>query len=139
MRIWAAACAGLAAACASMAPPGLASPYVVALDGGPWVAEDIDGGGVMDYARLDAIFDAAGGTFSGLAGCNRYRGAMKQGAKLRLGPMVVGQERICGPALRDMEGKFIAALEGARVVEMDATGAVFLRGKDGRVVKLRRE
>lgn len=112
------------------------------LEGGPWLAEDINGGGVPDNARIDITFDPGdGGTSAvyGRSGCNRFRGGWKQdGRSLMLGPLA-STMMACPPALMDVERKFLGVLEAARTVEFDATGAAYLKAPDGRVVKLRRE
>lgn len=112
------------------------------LEGGPWVAEDINGGGVMDNARVDISFDpgdAGTSAVYGRSGCNRFKGSWKQdGSTIRLGPLA-STMMACPPALMDLERKFLGALEAATTVEFDATGAAYLKAPDGRVVKLRRE
>ena len=107
------------------------------LAGGPWLVEDINGGGVIDNARLDLTF--ADGRVSGRSGCNSYSGPWQErdGATL-LGP-IVSTQRGCAAALMMMEGKFIAVLEAARTVTFDETGAAFLKAPDGRVIRIRRE
>lgn len=107
------------------------------LEGGVWLVEDVNGGGVIDNARLDASF--ADGKLSGRAGCNRYNGGWKQdGATIDIGPLM-STRMACAPALMMLEQKFLAVLEAATSVSFDATGAAFLKAPDGRLVKLRRE
>lgn len=113
------------------------------LDGGPWLVEDLNGGGVIDNARLDLTFDrdsaAPAGRVTGRSGCNRFSGAWHQtGATVRLGPLA-GTRMMCPPALMALEAKFLAALEAAVQVRFDPTGAAFLEAADGRVIKMRRE
>lgn len=108
-----------------------------ALDGGPWLVEDVNGGGVIDNARLDISF--ADGKVSGRGGCNRFNGGWQQdGGKINLGPLMTTR-MACAPALMMLEQKFLAALEAATMVSFDATGAAFLKAPDGRIVRLRRE
>lgn len=107
------------------------------LDGGPWLVEDINGGGVIDNARLDISF--ADGTMSGRSGCNRFTGSFKQdGDRFSTGPVAVTR-MACPPALMDMERKFLGTLAAATMVTFDATGAAVLKAADGRRIKIRRE
>ncbi len=106
------------------------------LEGGPWLVEDINGGGIMDYARVDLNF--ADGGVSGLAGCNRYGGPFQQtGAVVTVGALVTTR-KMCAPALMETERKFLGTLGAATGVRFDATGAAFLVAGDGRVLKIRR-
>lgn len=106
------------------------------LDGGVWLVEDVNGGGVIDNARLDASFGE--GRVSGRSGCNRYNGGWQQdGSKIDLGPLMTTR-MACAPALMMLEQKFLAVLEAAALVSFDASGAAFLKAPDGRVVRLRR-
>jgi heat shock protein HslJ len=107
------------------------------LAGGPWLVEDVNGGGVIDAARLDLTF--AENRVSGKSGCNSYGGAWRQdGATIKLGPLM-GTRMACAPALMVLEGKFLAALEAATTVVFDKSGAALLKAPDGRVVTIRRE
>lgn len=112
-------------------------PVVIGtLAGGTWLVEDLNGGGVIDDARLDLAF--ADGQLSGKSGCNNYRGAWQQdGSAIKLGPLM-GTRMACAPALMVLEGKFLAALEAATFVTFDTTGAAFLKAPDGRIIKMRR-
>jgi heat shock protein HslJ len=107
------------------------------LEGGVWLVEDVNGGGVIDNARLDASF--ADGKVAGKSGCNRYNGGWQQdGATIKIGPLL-STRMACAPALMTLEQKFLSALEAATTVSFDATGAAFLKAPDGRVLRLRRE
>lgn len=106
------------------------------LAGSLWHVEDINGGGVIDNARVEIGFD--GETVSGRSGCNSFRGRWQSdGATIRLGPLA-STGKACPPALMDMEGKFLATLAAVTRVRFDATGAAFLTAPDGRIVRLRR-
>lgn len=106
------------------------------LAGGTWLVEDVNGGGVIDNARLDLTF--ADGRVSGKSGCNNYSGAWQQdGSAIKLGPLM-GTRKACPPALMVLEGKFLATLEAATLVTFDTTGAAFLKAPDGRIIKMRR-
>lgn len=116
-------------------------PLGGSLEGGPWLVEDVNGGGVIDNARLDLTFDpgdAGTSRVAGRSGCNRFTGSWTQsGATIKLGPLA-GTRMACAPALMDLEQKFLSTLEAVTTVSFDATGAALLKATDGRVVKIRR-
>jgi heat shock protein HslJ len=130
--------------CAKEAPMAKGQQPIVTgtLEGGPWLVEDINGGGVIDTARVDITFDpgdAGTSVVYGKSACNRFRGGWEQdGATIKIGPLATTM-MMCSPAQMDTEQKFRKALEAATTVSYDATGAAFLKSADGRVVKLRRE
>ena len=123
-------------------PAGTASPQIVRLEGGPWLVEDINGGGIIDNARADVTFDTSNDArpaVYGRSGCNRYRGGWKQeGATVKIGPLA-GTLMACAPALMALERKFLDTLEAVTVVNIDATGAALLKAPDGRIIKIRKE
>lgn len=112
------------------------------LEGGPWLVEDLNGGGVPDGVRLDATFEPGDQNTSmvfGASGCNRFRGGWQQtGATVKFGPLA-GTMMACEPAKMDTERKFLQTMEAVTTVSFDATGAALLKAPDGRAVKLRRE
>lgn len=107
------------------------------LEGGPWLVEDVNGGGVIDNARLEMTF--GDGRVMGKAGCNSFGGGWQQdGASLKLGPLMATR-KACAPALMTLEAKLLGAVEAATKVSFDATGAATLTAPDGRRVKIRRD
>ena len=122
-------------------PAGTISPQTANLEGGPWVVEDINGGGIIDNARADVTFEAGNegsGAVYGRSGCNRYRGAWKQdGTTVKFGP-IASTMMACAPALMDLEQKFMGTLEAVTTISFDATGAALLKAPDGRVIKMRK-
>jgi putative lipoprotein len=86
---------------------------------GRWLAEDIRGGGVIDY--LQSVLEIAGdGGISGTGGCNRIMGRARiDGAAITLGPLATTR-MACSPAVMDQERKFLSALEAARSWRIDA-------------------
>ena len=134
----------LLAGCAKEAALVTGKQPVVAgtLEGGPWLVGDINGGGIMDNARVDLTFDPGDQNTSmvhGNSGCNRYRGSWKQdGATIKLGPFA-STMMACPPAVMDTEQKFLKTLEAATTVTFEATGAAILKAPDGRRLKIRRE
>lgn len=112
------------------------------LEGGPWLVEDLNGGGSPAGVRIDATFepgDQNTSMVSGASGCNRFHGDWTQaGATIKFGPLA-GTMMACEPAKMDTERKFLQTMEAVTTVSFDATGAALLRAPDGRAITLRRE
>lgn len=111
---------------AAVAQPTLGTPT------GNWLAEDIDGGGVIDDLQ-SGLNIAADGAVSGTGGCNRIGGqAVIEGDKIAFGSMF-STNMACAPAAMDQEGKFLNALgrvtsfrldeARGKLVLVDASGA----------------
>lgn len=85
---------------------------------GRWLAEDINGGGVID--RLQSVLEiGADGRVSGTGGCNRIGGsATVTGPAISFGRLISTQ-MACTPAAMNQEQKFLAALEAARSWRID--------------------
>ncbi len=77
---------------------------------GKWLAEDINGGGVID--RLQTTLDIRDdGIVTGMGGCNRYSGSANvSGSTIKFRPMA-STRMACSPAAMNQEAKFHAALE----------------------------
>jgi putative lipoprotein len=84
---------------------------------GRWLAEDIRGGGVIDYLQSVLEIDQAG-KVSGTGGCNGIMGqATVKGTAISFGRLA-STMMACTPAAMDQERKFIAALEDSRSFEL---------------------
>jgi putative lipoprotein len=105
------------------------------LAGTSWVAQDIDGRGVVGGVQSTLVFDAAQ-RISGRTACNQYFGTMErgEGSSLKLKP--AGMTRMaCPEATMDQERRFVDALgtvtsyrnESGALVLLDATGRVRIR------------
>ena len=124
----------LAVGCASAGPPPPAGVALAPLEGTAWVAEDIDGGGVVDRVQSTLLFDA-GQKVAGRAACNRYFGTFQQsGDMVEIRPG--GTTRMaCPAAVMEQEDRFLAALstvkearrEGDKLVLLDSDGRVRMR------------
>lgn len=124
------------AACAGQDAPIKPPPATATLTGGPWLAEDVNGGGVPDNAGIEMSFEAA--RVSGRSGCNRFSGPFTQtGTTVSFGALA-GTRMMCPPAQMDIEGRVLGVLGAATSVSFDATGAAVLNAPDGRSIKLRR-
>lgn len=76
---------------------------------GTWLAEDIGGGGVIDYLQTTLEINDDG-TYSGLAGCNNYTGTFNlNGDEITFGP-AGATRKMCVPAVMNQETKFFDAL-----------------------------
>jgi len=99
---------------------------------GSWLAEDINGGGVIDRLQTTLTL-GADGKVTGTGGCNRYMGTVTiKGDAITFGTMA-GTRMACTPAVMDQENKFHAALETVRSWRI-AQGKLFLRDESGNVV-----
>jgi len=85
---------------------------------GKWLAEDIDGGGVID--RLQTTLEIRDdGIVNGMGGCNRYAGSAKiDGTTIKFLPMA-STRMACSPAVMNQESKFHSTLEKIRTWRID--------------------
>jgi heat shock protein HslJ/phosphoglycolate phosphatase-like HAD superfamily hydrolase len=97
---------------------------------GKWVAEDIDGGGVIDNAQ-STLEISEDGSVSGSTAVNRYGGKAKiDGQKLEFGPLAVTR-RAGHPALMDQESKFTKALGRVASFRIENSGLLYLMDATG--------
>ena len=118
--------------CSTAGPAASTSP---SLAGTSWVAEDIDGRGVLGGAQSTLVFDAAQ-RISGRAACNQYFGTVERGEGARLQLKPAGTTRMaCPEPVMDQERRFLEALgtvasyrnDGGALSLLDATGRVRIR------------
>lgn len=85
---------------------------------GKWLAEDIDGGGVID--RLQTTLEIRDdGIVTGMGGCNRYAGsATIDGSAIKFLPMA-STRMACSAAAMRQEAKFHSTLEKVRTWRVD--------------------
>jgi heat shock protein HslJ len=85
---------------------------------GKWLAEDIDGGGVID--RLQTTLEIRDdGIVTGMGGCNRYAGSANvDGNGIKFLPMA-STRMACSAAVMRQESRFHAALEKVRSWRID--------------------
>lgn len=103
-------CFALLFAGAADAAPGTPS--------GKWLAEDIDGGGVID--RLQTTLEIRDdGIVTGMGGCNRYAGsATFDTTTIKFLPMA-STRMACSAAAMRQEAKFHSTLEKVRTWRID--------------------
>jgi putative lipoprotein len=101
------------------------------LAGTAWVAEDIDGKGVVDRAQstIEFIDDKR---VAGSLGCNRYTGSYGADATGMRFTQIASTRRLCPEALMQQEARFGAALGATRGFRIDRGGAMTLLDADGR-------
>jgi heat shock protein HslJ len=126
---------GLAVALGGCRTAGPDGETGAALAGTSWIAEDIDGRGVVTGAQSTLVFDAAQ-RISGRAACNQYFGTMERGDGGRLLLKPAGTTRMaCAEPVMDQESRFLAALaaitayrrEGGALLLLDSTGTIRIR------------
>jgi heat shock protein HslJ len=108
----------LVAGCRS-AGPAPAGPSAGGLVGTSWIAQEIDGQGVLDRAQSTLTFDVPG-RISGSTACNRYFGSFAlEGHTLHLNPS--GTTRMaCPPPVMEQETRFLGALGAVTGYRRDA-------------------
>ena len=118
--------AGLLAAGWQATEPKSGEP--VNLAGTSWLAEDIDGRGVMDILQSTLRFETDE-RVAGMAGCNRYFGSVTlDGSAISFGPL--GATRMaCPTAIMDQEDRFLKALANAKRFETK-DGLLFFFGDE---------
>jgi putative lipoprotein len=127
-----AACLAVVAGCSLVRPDSAATPKVDLT--GAWLAEDIDGAGVIDNAQ-STLELGTDDRVAGRGGCNRYGGSVKVSGASMLMSELFSTKMACAPALMDQETRFMAALQavrtfrmdGEKLVLVDATGKARLR------------
>ena len=119
----------------STAGPGGSGQASAPLAGTSWLAQDIDGRGVLAGVQSTLLFDAAQ-RISGRAACNQYFGTVErgEGGSLRLKP--AGTTRMaCPEPVMEQEQRYLEALgavtayrsESATLSLLDAGGRVRVR------------
>ena len=106
----------------------------VQLPGSRWLAEDIDGRGVIDSLRTTLSFDTSVAV-TGDGGCNRIFGTYTRiDDKIEFGAL--GSTRMaCPQSVMDQEQRFLRTLERARGLRLDEpTGLLYLSDADGRTI-----
>ena len=118
-------------ACAVVSREQAAAPPPERLAGTSWLAEDIDGKGVLD--RVQSTIEFIDETrVAGSLGCNRYTGSYRADATgLRFGDLA-STRRMCPEAQMEQEGRFNGVLGTTRGLRFEPTGALTLLDADGR-------
>lgn len=100
---------------------------------GTWIVEDIDHRGVIDNARLDATFTEDKRVY-GIAACNSYTGSYDYAEGVISVGAIASTEKMCPPALMDMESKMLARLGSVTNAAYDETMALILSDGEGRLL-----
>ena len=124
-------------ACQTAAPSGAArgpAEPPASLGGTSWVADEIEGGGVLESAQSTLTFESEE-RIVGSTGCNNYFAPIRlSGTTLRSGA-IGGTRRACSPPVMSQERVFLGALasvtafrqEGRTLFLVDATDRVRVR------------
>jgi heat shock protein HslJ len=107
------------------------------LTGAEWVVESIDGGAIAEGARATLVF-GADGRLSGSASCNNYTGGYRLSGEGLSFSDAATTRKACLPPLMEQERKFLEALHAMDRFEIDPSGALILRGGEGRGILARR-
>lgn len=111
---------------------GSPRPKPASLVGSSWVAEDIDGEGVMDNLQSFVTF-GADGSVHGSGGCNRFTGKyVLDKSNLSFGPLA-GTRKACFEAVMNQETRFHKALATVTAYRIE-NGLLFLLNKNGQTV-----
>jgi heat shock protein HslJ len=127
---------GLAVALAGCRTAGPGNDSGAVLAGTSWVAEDIDGRGVLGDVQSTLVFDAAQ-RISGRAACNQYFGTVErgQGARLLLKP--AGTTRMaCPDPVMDQERRFLDALATITTYRRERTTLLLLNSEGTTKIRL---
>lgn len=94
------------------------APAAAGAPSGKWLAEDIDGGGVID--RLQTTLEIRDdGIVTGMGGCNRYAGsATFDSTAIKFLPMA-STRMACSAAVMRQESRFHTTLEKIRAWRID--------------------
>lgn len=102
---------------------------------GTWLAEDIGGGGVIDYLQTTLEINDDG-TYSGFAGCNNYTGTFDlKGGEIVFGP-AGATRKMCVPAVMDQETKFFEALKSGLSWKIEETKLVLTKADSKTALRL---
>lgn len=108
------------------------------LAGTEWVVEDINGGGVIDDARVTMSFDPAEGWASGRGGCNSWGASYTlSGEGISFGD-AMSTQMACAEAVMNQEQAFHRALGAVTSYAIDETGALVMTGPDDARILARR-
>lgn len=108
------------------------------LVGTTWVAEEIEGQGVLERPQSTLTFPSQE-QIAGVAGCNRFFGTVTfDGPKLEIGN-TGGTRMACAPAIDDQEQRFLKTLPRVHGFALE-DGKLTLTDEDGRtLLSLRRQ
>lgn len=93
---------------------------------GRWLAEDINGGGVIDDLQTTLEINDDG-TYAGFAGCNSYTGIFTiENGEVVFGPAGTTR-KLCPPALMNQETKFLDVLKAGLSFRIDDHAKLVLK------------
>ncbi len=122
---------------ATPAPPPEPAGPPGALTEHRWRAEDIGGGGVIDFAQTTLAF-SSDGRAEGSGGCNQFSGPVSVDGDAMTFGHIASTRKACVPALLDQEQKFLIALAGTRSYTLDGSTLTLLDASGRPVARLMR-
>ena len=129
MRLWTLAVALTLSACATVGDNRIS--------GTEWQAVSVNGAPLVPESVLTLRLE--GGQASGSAGCNRYFGNYRTGARDGIRFSGVGSTRMaCAGPLMDQEKRYLNILENASGYSFYRSGEMAIVAADGRVIRYRR-
>ena len=103
---------------------------------GSWQVEDIDQGGVIDFAMVTLQFEDEN-RISGSTGCNWFNGTINTSNGAFITSQVASTRRACAPAISEQEQRYLSALNDAvRYNIVDNTWLVVYDASDKPRLKL---
>lgn len=100
------------------------------LQGGEWVVEDINGGGIIDRSRVTLNF-WQDGRVTGHSSCNNFMGQYQLTGEGLSISQIAGTRMACAPSLMEQEQRVLANLQAIQGFDFDQTGALLLRSAEG--------
>lgn len=100
------------------------------LQGGEWVVEDINGGGIIDRSRVTLNF-WQDGRVTGRSSCNNFMGQYQLTGEGLSISQIAGTRMACAPSLMEQEQRVLANLQAIQGFDFDQTGALLLRSAEG--------
>jgi putative lipoprotein len=105
--------------------------------GATWLAEDIQGGGVIDTAQ-SKISIAAGGKVTGSGACNRLFGTARIDSSAVAFSGFGLTRMACAPAVMHQESKFVGALMATRTFRFEGPYLKFYDGAGAELIRFTR-
>ena len=100
------------------------------LQGGEWVVEDINEGGIIDRSRVSLTFWPEG-RVTGMASCNALTGQYElTGEGLHM-EQIATTRKACAPSLMQQEQRVLSVLNQLQRFDVDDTGALLLYSEGG--------
>lgn len=101
---------------------------------GEWQVEDINGAGIIDSSHVTITFDGEGRVY-GSTSCNRYSSDYQLTNEGLTFGHSLATKMACPEALMNQEQKFLDVFNDINQFEINETGALILKGKNGKTLR----